>query len=368
MTRSVHWRRLAAAVALAAGCALAPAAGAGARDPVVMSFATVGDSRTDAEHAVTAQDRVFLQNTRALARMLREIGVARPKALFFNGDMIMGYSSDRALLYRQYGYWRGMVAGLMEAGTYVVPVSGNHEMQHKEVGADGKVSKLARGENEQLWRDNMGDLILDLERWREVTGIAASAFDVNHAPAPGGPDGIRSSQAQLSYSFDAGGSHFAVINTDPVGNDGHGPAAWLAEDFRLARARGARRLFVFGHKPAYSYFFRAGMAADGMDQDPANASAFWDVIERYGATYFCGHQHIFHASQPRRAAGGKAWQVMVGSGGSPFSAQPGDSAEPRDRMYAWAVVRIHASGKVVLEVDGFDAGYGGTSRLARLTF
>ncbi len=57
--------------------------------------------------------------------------------LFFNGDMIMGYGnayvpadttsvdaivkSDLVTTYRQYAFWRGMVAPLMEGGTYVVP-------------------------------------------------------------------------------------------------------------------------------------------------------------------------------------------------------------------------------------------------------
>lgn len=53
-----------------------------ASDPVLMSFATVGDSRVDPATAETAQDKVNLQNTRALSRILREI-----QALFFNGDM-----------------------------------------------------------------------------------------------------------------------------------------------------------------------------------------------------------------------------------------------------------------------------------------
>jgi hypothetical protein len=337
-------------------------------DPVVMSFATVGDSRADPESAETRQDKAYLQNTRALARILREIQAAHPAALFFNGDMIMGYGADRATVYRQYAYWRGMVAGLMETGTYVVPVSGNHEMQHKSVDAQGKTTKTATVENEQLWRENMGDLILDLDRWKAVTGTQASAFEIDNAPAPDGPDGVQTSQSQLTYSFDVGRSHFAVIDTDPVGNDGHGPVHWLAEDFAKARARGATRFFAFGHKPAYTYYYKDGIERDGMDIYPDHAAAFWAVMERYNAAYFCGHQHIFNVQQPALAQGGKAWQVMVGSGGSPFSAKAGDSRNPHDRMYAWALVRIHASGKVRVEISGFDEHYGKTRRLKTLEF
>lgn len=335
-------------------------------DPVVMSFATVGDSRTDAATAQTRQDKLFLQNTKALARIFREVEAARPAALFFNGDMIMGYTSDVAIINRQYAYWRGMAAQLMESGTYVLPVSGNHEMQFKGKDADGKGIKVARTENEQTWRDNMGDLIVDVARFKAVTGKEASAFDVANAPAVGGPDQIQTSQSQLSYSFDVGNSHFAVINTDPVGNDGHGPAHWLEDDFSQAKARGATHFFAFGHKPAYTYYFKPGIERDGMDIYPDNATAFWSVIERYKGAYFCGHQHIFNAQQPALAAGGKAWQIMVGSGGSPFSAKPGDTRNPQDRMVAWALVRVHASGKVQVDVYGFDEHGGKTVRLKSL--
>jgi hypothetical protein len=58
------------------------------------------------------------------------------------------------------------------------------------------------------------------------------------------------------------------------------------------------------------------------------------------------------------ASGGKAWQVMVGSGGSPFSAKAGDGHGPTDRMYAWALVQVHASGKVQVTIRGFDDSYG----------
>ncbi|MFX5260792.1 metallophosphoesterase family protein, partial [Acinetobacter baumannii] len=38
-------------------------------------------------------------------------------------------NSDLVRYYTQSAFWRGMVAPLMESGTYVVPVAGNHEVQ-----------------------------------------------------------------------------------------------------------------------------------------------------------------------------------------------------------------------------------------------
>jgi hypothetical protein len=345
---------------------LVPVPGRAATDPVVFSFASVGDSRGDPATPAHGQDRIWGQNSRALARILREVGAQRPHALFFNGDMIMGYGGDRARLDREYAFWRGMAATLFETGTYVVPVPGNHEVQEKLTDAAGKVSKLTHLVGEQSWRDNMGDLILDQARWRGVTGIDATAFTRDHAPAPGTPDKIHSDQSQLSYSFDVGRSHIAVINTDPYGNDGHAPSHWLAADFAAAAARGARHYFVFGHKPAATYLFRPDLALEGLDQDPAQQALFWNVIERYGASYFCGHQHIFNLQQPTRQAGGKAWQIMVGSGGTPFSAERASRSQPFDRMYAWVKVEVRASGRVKLVAYGFDEHYGPTRTLAAI--
>ena len=88
------------------------------------------------------------------------------------------------------------------------------------------------------------------------------------------------------------------------------------------------------------------------------------MIESYGATYFCGHEHIFNISQPR----GGAYQVIVGSGGSPFDAKATDAtlAPATDRDYAWATVRIHSDGGVDILGYGFDSGFGPTSLLQQI--
>ena len=67
---------------------------------------------------------------------------------------------------------------------------------------------------------------------------------------------------------------------------------------------------------------------------------------------------------PRDA--GAPYQVIVGSGGSPFDDTLGgsgaSSTEPVpflntwDRYYAWALVQVHQSGAVSLSVQGFSDG------------
>jgi len=346
-------------------------------DAVLLKFSTVGDSRQDPKEIdptmlpLSTQDKIWLQNTKAWSRIMREVEAQKSKLLFFNGDMIMGYGlagptpgtsvaevvgSDLMAFYRQYGFWRGMVAPLMESGTYVVPVPGNHEVQSKPMG------KKAQPENENAWRANMGDLIIDADRFQKIVGTAASHVNVQNN---GALDGLSSDQSQLSYSFDVKDSHFAIINTDPVGKDNTAPVAWLSKDLDDAKARGAKHFFVFGHKPAFSYNFgteaKPNPGIVGLDKFTEARDAFWNVIERFNATYFCGHEHEFDMAQPR----GAAWQVLVGSGGSPWDALPGDVTKhpETDRLYAWATVSILQSGKVEIDAYGFDDKYGKTQQV-----
>jgi hypothetical protein len=359
---------------------------------VVLKFSTVGDSRQDpaAPDATTlplsGQDATWLQNTKAWSRIMDAVDNQKSDLLVFNGDMIMGYGntvaptdtslagilkSDVLLTYKQYGFWRGMVAGLMEKGTYVVPVAGNHEVQWK---AGGKKAQQA---NENAWRANMADLILDDARFQSVLGEVPANENVgdNRATAPGDGGGgamLSTDQSKLSYSFDFHGSHFAVINTDPVGNDAHAPTNWLAGDLAAAKARGLQHFFVFGHKPAFTYYYGTSTplpaAPSGLDNDVPARDAFWDVVEKYGAVYFCGHEHIYNIMQPRAATGGKALQVLVGSGGSPFEAKPTDvTLAATDRHYAWATVKVLKNGKVKITGYGFDDHFGPTTVLQTLT-
>ena len=191
------------------------------RDQVALSFSTVGDSRQDPKKfdsttsPLSSQDKIWLQNTKAWSRIMRSIQAQKSDLLFFNGDMIMGYGnatiplnaatvdgvigSDLMKFYRQYGFWRGMVANLMETGTYVVPVPGNHETQCNdavsESGCGGVSGKHAMQENEEAWRQNMGDLILDDTRFQNLFGEKPSyeATGDNRSAT----DGLTTDQTQL---------------------------------------------------------------------------------------------------------------------------------------------------------------------------
>jgi len=115
------------------------------KEDVVFRFATYGDSRTALKaDGISTQDQRWLNATPVVSRMIREISARHANALFFNGDMVLGYTKDATQLEREYAYWRGMMGTLMEAGAYVVPVPGNHESQMPTKGEDGKTVKLAQ--------------------------------------------------------------------------------------------------------------------------------------------------------------------------------------------------------------------------------
>lgn len=327
-------------------------------DSVVLTFSTVGDSRADAAQPnLSAQDKLWLQNTKAFTRITREVQAQKSNLFIFNGDMIMGYTknSDANVLNRQYAYWRGLVANMFETGTYVVPVPGNHEVQDKYKDANGNTVKKATQANEDTWRANMGDIIMDTDRFKQIEGVDIQNWDVQNHPQTGA-NNISTNQSQLSYSFDLKGSHFVIINTDPVGNDSHAPIEWMKQDMEKAKKNGAKHIFVFGHKDAFPYVADPSNppSADGLDADPKSRDEFWKVIEDNNAAYFCGHEHVFNVSKH-----GKAYQVLVGSGGSPFEVTA-PTNNPTDRMYAWATVKVYKNGKVQVNCYGFDENYGKT--------
>ena len=268
--------------------------------------------------------------------------------------------------------------------------------------------KTAYAENETAFRNNMGDLIQDLVnnyRFSNVTGFYpqnVNGLTASTAAVASTNNGaITGSQVDLSYSFEltvAPGLilHFAVINTDPSGADSTPPADWLAADFAAAYARGVSHFFVFGHKPAFTYNYNAndgeaadvGAGLDGLTNYPTTPSAyvltyrnaFWQVIAQYGATYFSGHEHTVNVNTFPDQTGTYAttpFQVIVGSGGSPFDdklvgtctsgntgcVEPTPFANPYDRYYAWALVQVHQSGNVTMQVSGFNDQFGPTQDL-----
>ncbi len=405
MLRKFRAPALAAAAAAVLAALCSNAALAVDTTPIVLTFSTVGDSRAQpATAGATTQDARWLQNSKAWSRILREAAAKKSQLMLFNGDMVMAYgnadstvsasvamptaattaaykaTNDYVKATAQYAFWRGMVAPFMEQGMYVVPVAGNHEVQCNATYSStcgtgpsyAPTSKFALASNEKTWRENMSDLILDTTRISSMFGATVAANLNLSSVGTTYLDGQSTDQTGLSFSFDFKGSHFAIVNTDPVGGDSTAPTNWLKADLAAAAGRGITRMFVFGHKPAYTYDYLGTGAtpAAGLDLYTGTAAtvakrdAFWDTIETYHATYFCGHEHTFNVQQPRLSSSGSAWQVLVGGGGSPFD--PATSVHIYDRFYSWATVSVHQAGGVDINAWGFDETYGPTKLLATI--
>ena len=123
-------------------------------------------------------------------------------------------------------------------------VPGGHSTR-RQTPVPGGTAKLAQPVNEDAWRANMADLILDdarfLSLFQELPAFESVGDNRVAGDGPGGAM-LATDQSKLSYSFDFHGSHFAIINTDPVGNDSHAPVNWLAGDLDAAKKRGVKHM------------------------------------------------------------------------------------------------------------------------------
>lgn len=108
------------------------------------------------------------------------------------------------------------------------------------------------------------------------------------------------------YSWDWGRSHFACLDTsfyDPGLNDpstfnvryypDEEELAWLDDDLRTARQKGAHHLFVFSHSPAFlPSWYTPDAHTHYMGDDPVQRDRFWALLEKYGVlAYITAHLH-----------------------------------------------------------------------------
>ncbi|TFH05521.1 MAG: hypothetical protein E4H09_01875 [Spirochaetales bacterium] len=124
---------------------------------------------------------------------------------------------------------------------------------------------------------------------------------------------------QTTFSFDAGGIHFVVLNEyydgltdndmDPGGEVSDALHDWLVADLAAATAA---TILVFGHEPAYVLpdkdTGRIRHLGDSLDLNPANRDRFWQTLEDYGVTaYICGHTHNYSIQKF-----GSVWHIDSG--------------------------------------------------------
>ncbi|HZW03703.1 MAG TPA: metallophosphoesterase, partial [Anaerolineaceae bacterium] len=116
------------------------------------------------------------------------------------------------------------------------------------------------------------------------------------------------------YSYDVGGWHVVVLNSNCLNIDGCGPSSpqvqWLRSDLAASEARCT---LAYWHHPRWT----SGLAGNSHWLD-----AFWQALYEYGAeVVFSGHDHDYERFAPQDPAGnpdpdGGIRQFVVGTGGA----------------------------------------------------
>lgn len=189
-------------------------------------------------------------------RQMREAALLRPAFVLYTGDAFWGYDSSRQELLNDIDRFRALAD---TTGVPLYNVPGNHEMQSSP----------------------QAIAILE-EKGHDLYG-----------------------------SFDFGDYHFIALNTDEFCLEGRvteGQLEWLRSD--LAQSRDAAGIFVFMHRPMFSWF-------QG-DFNPDDAAILQDLFRTHPVrAVFAAHDHFYY----REEHDGIEY-LTVGGGGGPLYAQP----------------------------------------------
>lgn len=248
-------------------------------------FAVIGDTRANNEDGI---------NIEIMNVILEKIKSEKVDFIVVAGDLITGSAKSRVHMDRL-KKWKSIIK------RYQVPfyiVIGNHEIE----------SELS---------ENILRLVFEM---------------------PGnGPAGLK----ELAYSFDHKDAHFIALDTNVFNNFhriGERQLEWLREDLGKNKEK---RIFVFGHEPAYPTH---GHVGSSLDRYASDRDGLWGVFKQYNVrAYFCGHEHLYN-----RAVHDGIYQIITGGGGAPLS------APEKGGFYHFAVVDVKSDG--VIDVTVKDAG------------
>ena len=296
------------------------------------SFVTFGCNRVENADTVGNPSTA---NVYQLKRDFEEIAAMHPlpKFLFVTGDLIIGYEKDTVRLARELRSWIDIYkhSALAAKPVKVIAMPGNHESDQK---IDGKKTPVAVAE--RVFVREMHDFIAG-NNGPKVSGLGKDK------------DSVFTDQSQLTYSFDYGKEHFVIINSDPVGQDYRVNWHWIQKDVATARKNGAKHIFAFAHKPAYTSHFKKAGAGDGLDNYPAARDSFWTALEKSKTIgYFVAHNHLWDSLQPHK---GKTWQIIAGNGGSKL--EKNWTSKPNN-YFGYTVVTVPVNGPVHLTSFGRD--------------
>jgi 3',5'-cyclic AMP phosphodiesterase CpdA len=140
------------------------------------------------------------------------------------------------------------------------------------------------------------------------------------------------------YSFDQGGCHFIVVDSEVPGQEGTIRAEqwqWLMDD--LEQAGDAQFIFVALHRPLFPTGPHIGSS---MDVDiPLRDRLHALFVKHKVNAVFCGHEHLYHHSRRDDID-----YFITGGGGAPLYARPSEGG-----FYHYLLVTVEA-GKYTVEV------------------
>lgn len=308
-------------------------------DALASSFVYVGCNRlskADWDQASNPSSANVAQLTRTFADITALTDV--PEHFFLAGDLALGLDTNTAVLAGQLDAWAalyGADTSGIAAKVPVIPLVGNHEMLAK-VKVNGTKVELSNPGADDVWTS-----------WVTGHGFAQQA---GNGPTKASPnaDALQDNQSKLTYSFDEGGIHYVVLNTDTwtstpdatTGSTQTGWIAmtWLAGDLAAAQASpSVQHIVVLGHKPIVSPI--AGAVKDDAI-NPAFTGPLETLLDQTAKVrgYFCAHAHLWDAQKLPGKRG--VYQIIAGNGGSALESNWAPA------FYGFTEVRFYQSGKV----------------------
>jgi len=198
----------------------------------------------------------FMPYPRHAIAMMDEIALLRPACVLYTGDAFWGYNASRQEMLNDIDRFRALAD---TTGVPLYNVPGNHEMQ-----SDAGAVAILEEKGHDLWG-----------------------------------------------SFDIGGYHFVALNTDEVNREGRVTGEqldWLTQD--LAANAGADGIFVFMHRPMFSWF-------QG-DFNPDDARVLQELFRSCPVRgVFAAHDHFYYREDHDEVP-----YLTVGGAGGPLYAQP----------------------------------------------
>ena len=293
-----------------------------AATPSRLEFVALSDSRSGAG---AADDQYGGTNARVLRGLLLQAFQRQPELVVFVGDLVDGYTTSETSFRYELAMWQRTVAPF-HAHIPIYEVMGNHESLVDLWAPGWAVGR--RGE-------------------QSAEAIFAEHFVNPTESSPEVPEGDPPYR-ENTYSFDIGTTHFASVNSNywyrshpdheehpHAGNSqregwvNDTTLAWLDDDLKAAKERGAKHLFVFTHEPAFP---NGGHVRDAMwwhGRIPAvvqQRNKFCRILGEHGVTaVFHGDEHNYSRTliddELVNGMEHPTWQFISGGAGAPYYAR-----------------------------------------------